>query len=143
MDVQTLFLLPGGDTAVAEARRHVRFVGLGWCPQLLECALLATSEIVTNAVLHGGDQVSLVVRTTAETIRVEVYDNGHTLFGPPLASDGRVADAGTAAGVHAHDELSVGGRGLHIVDVLSQRWGVIQAQQLPGKAVWFEISPTS
>lgn len=124
-----------GQAAPAVAREYVRHVGTDWDSDVLESALLATSELVTNATLYGGDVWTLDVHTSNGVIRVEVYDSGRT---PPawLGPAGRLP--GAAAAVCADRDLSLGGRGLHIVDSLSDRWGV--TEQSPGKTVWFEMS---
>lgn len=56
-------------------------------------------------------------------MRVEVYDSGRT----PPAWLGPTGDGvGNAGGVRPDDDLSLDGRGLHIVETLSERWGVRQ-----------------
>lgn len=119
-----------GAVGPSVARRYLRYLGADWDEDMLESALLVTSELVTNAMLHGGDPTTLDVRTSAGTMRLEVYDSGRT---PPawlgLTGDG----LGNAGGVRSDDDLSLDGRGLHIVETLSERWGV--RQQPPGKVV--------
>jgi anti-sigma regulatory factor (Ser/Thr protein kinase) len=87
---------------------------------------LATSELVTNAVRHGGlsldDGIALIVDIENDIVRVDVEQ-------PTSASGARVVEA---PGVD-------GGFGLGIVDAVSERWGVTEGQ--PGH-VWFEISTT-
>ena len=86
-----------------------------------ECAVLLVSELVTNAMRHGGEPIRLVANITASGLRVEVYDGNVDAF--PAIRDLR-PDA-------------PGGRGLRLVDALADRWGTIAAGE--GKCVWFEI----
>ena len=152
MDGKILRPLPGGDTAPAVARRYVREVGAAWATDLLESVLLVTSELVTNAVRHGAGEVTLVVRTSTQTIRVEVCDGGVEPVpqpaGDPIhgAAHGAGGDGGDRRdGADRRDsrQVSEGGRGLYIVDAVAGRWGVTYAHEPPGKVVWFEMGPSS
>jgi anti-sigma regulatory factor (Ser/Thr protein kinase) len=86
-----------------------------------EVTVLLVSELVTNAMQHGGAPIRLVADTTPSGLRVEVYDGSTDVF--PALRDTR-ADA-------------PGGRGLRLVDTLADRWGSTSAED--GKCVWFEI----
>jgi anti-sigma regulatory factor (Ser/Thr protein kinase) len=79
------------------------------------------SELVTNAVIHAGSDVEVMVRLTATAARVEVTD---------ASTDGVAPRDATA------DEDS--GRGLALVGNLARRWGV-RAAPGGGKTVWFEV----
>jgi anti-sigma regulatory factor (Ser/Thr protein kinase) len=82
-------------------------------------AMLAVSELVTNAVVHGGEPISLTCRHSSGTLRIEVFDSD------PLMS---LRDP------NADDQT--GGRGLPILAALSDRWG---CGAVPGgKVVWAE-----
>lgn len=117
--------------APQEARRWVASV----CEELgrddlVECAELGVSELVTNALLHAGAPIHVRVRGTAEHPRVEVSDSSHE---PPTLSPDPETEA---------DELmSTFGRGLRIVARCSIAWGA--AIEPEGKVVWFEptVSP--
>ena len=90
----------------------------------LECAQAAdlmTSELVTNAVLHGTGRLTFGVRTDSRLCRVEVGDDD---TGRPRVS--------------VADEVAEGGRGMLIVDALASDWGVVERG--PGKVVWFEVA---
>jgi anti-sigma regulatory factor (Ser/Thr protein kinase) len=110
--------------APAEARREVRALPLpeGAREQL---ALLVT-ELVNNAVLHGGaaaeSRVSLKVSLRSGRIRVEVSDSGTGFDAPAHISP---------------DPLAVGGQGLLIVAALSDAWGVLRGPK--GCTVWCEV----
>lgn len=115
-----------GPRGVHDARRQVvqvcRDIGR---EDLIECAELGVSELVTNALLHGADPIQVRVRGTWDHPRVEVRDasvEGPVLPGP-LALD---AD---------DDLLLTFGRGLSIVARASVAWGADIEQD--GKVVWF------
>jgi anti-sigma regulatory factor (Ser/Thr protein kinase) len=92
---------------------------------LVECAQLGVSELVTNALLHAGVPIQVRVRGTMEHPRVEVSDISHE---PPAVN---------AEGDSEADELmSTFGRGLRIVARCSNAWGA--AIEPDGKVVWFE-----
>jgi DNA-binding NarL/FixJ family response regulator len=88
---------------------------------LTDTVTLLVSELVTNAVLHAGSQVEVMVRLTATAARIEVTDDSVEELAPRDAAD---------------DEDS--GRGLALVGTLARRWGVRPAPER-GKTVWFEI----
>jgi anti-sigma regulatory factor (Ser/Thr protein kinase) len=85
-------------------------------------AILLTSELVTNAIVHAGSSIELVVRAHAAVVRVEVIDGDPR---PPLR---RVLEGDTNSG-----------RGLNLVEALATVWGV---DHVPGdgKRVWFEVA---
>ena len=85
---------------------------------------LLISEIVANAVHLDSGSVEVSLSPVDHRLRVEVRDHGE---GMP-----EVLDPGA-------DEVS--GRGLLIVDRVSDRWGIDQF--LPGKIVWFELAEPS
>ncbi len=118
--------LQGGPRAAWRARRLVEAELKGRVPAgvLPDVALLVT-ELVANGVRHGGADESSAVdvrfagRETA--LHVEVAN--------PVRANGVV-------GPRAPDMVGGGGLGLHIVDRLASRWGVIDE---PCTTVWFEL----
>lgn len=86
-----------------------------------DTAVLLTSELVTNAVLHGRSDVRITVRATATGVRVEVADDNDR---PPV----RQSD----------DETALSGRGLSLVEHTATRWGVTVPEI--GKVVWFYLA---
>ena len=91
------------------------------CPDdLIERALLLTSELVTNAYRHAHTEARLSIRCDDARVRIEVHDGG--------SGDVRLRplDAGRTDG-----------RGLHIVDALADRWGHHPVGQ--GAVVWVEL----
>ena len=109
--------------AVGEARRFVTAaVKAEGCAELASTAALLSSELATNAVIHGDAGFAMRVAWTGEGVRIEVYDDGG---GDPVELQA--------------DPTSDRGRGLKIVDALSTRWGVAPHPDGIGKTVWFEL----
>ncbi|MYZ11474.1 ATP-binding protein [Streptomyces sp. SID2999] len=116
---------PKARASVSKARKFVRlFADCIGADGLADDLALIVSELVTNAVLHGrtapGRQVEVTLDHSAGRVRVEVRDTGE---GMPRRRP-RVP-------------LAVSGRGLEIVDSLSEKWGV--TAQIVGKTVWAEL----
>lgn len=86
----------------------------------LEDGLLAVSELVTNAVLHGRDPIQVAVVVTGDCVRAEVRD------GSPVSPSFSMLDP-----------TAVTGRGLMLISAASDRWGV--EPRPDGKSVWFEL----
>lgn len=107
-------------TSASIARRAVLDTLDKWGHEgLREDAALLVSELVTNAVVHGGGKVEVAVLLIADRVRVEVHDHGKGLpVGP--------------------DEPDESGRGLLIVDAVASAWGVEAGDD--GKRVWFELA---
>jgi anti-sigma regulatory factor (Ser/Thr protein kinase) len=86
--------LPGTATDPADARRLVR-TGLEdqADSEALDLLLVAVSEVVTNAVVHGGTDVRLSVAWDGGVAHVEVSDGSpslpHAIAGPVDADRGR------------------------------------------------------
>jgi anti-sigma regulatory factor (Ser/Thr protein kinase) len=118
--------LARGPRGVQDARRWV----VQTCEDigrqdLIECAELGVSELVTNAVLHGADPIQVRVRGTREHPRVEVRDA--SVEGPILPGP---------LGLDPDDDLLLTfGRGLSIVARSSDAWGA--EIESDGKVVWF------
>ena len=117
--------LGSGPRGVQDARRWVvdtcHEIGRG---DLVECAELGVSELVTNALLHASPPLTVRVRGTREHPRVEVRDGS--------------TDLPVMPGSEPHDEddlLLTFGRGLSIVARCSGAWGVEVEED--GKVVWF------
>jgi len=87
---------------------------------VIDTAVLLTSEAVTNAVLHGRSIVRVRVEVTSGRVHVGVSDDNsrHPRLQPQ--------DAG-----------ALDGRGMQILQLVATRWGV-DRQDL-GKVVWFEL----
>jgi anti-sigma regulatory factor (Ser/Thr protein kinase) len=109
---------PGG---VRVARRFVRTIvdGLLDDEQVATVELL-TSELVTNAVLHGKGEPVLAVEVDEDRVRVAVHDDLPEV--PVVRNPG---------------PLAASGRGMQLIDTLAARWGVEPDEK--GKDVWFEL----
>lgn len=88
---------------------------------VLDDALLLTTELVTNAVIHARSAVSVTVRRGVERLRIEVADTGPGA----LRFRGARDDAQT-------------GRGLQLLEAIASSWGTSAFEA--GKLVWFELS---
>ncbi len=123
--------LGSGPRGVQDARRWV----VSTCheigrEELVECAELGTSELVTNALLHALAPISVRVRGTREHPRVEVRDSSTDL--PIMPTEEPASE---------DDLMLTFGRGLTIVARCSAAWGVDLDED--GKTVWFtpSVSP--
>lgn len=112
--------LPASEQAPEIARRVVaaRFEG-ELDPRQLEDARLLTSELVTNAVIHGRGPVKLTALLDEDRLMIEVVDQGD----------------GFERVVREQGLEAVGGNGLNIVDALASRWGIHKGSS----HVWFEL----
>ena len=88
--------------------------------ELADTAALLVSEVVTNAVLHAGTEITIRCRTSAACVRIEVTDSSPVI-----------------PGRRNYGEEASTGRGLELVELLASRWGI---DTLPGgKTLWFEL----
>ena len=118
-------VLRGGVNAAREARQAIAAHSAALPPSVQDDLSLLVTELVTNAVLHGGAAgdrpVEMEFLQVGSKIRVEVLDPGRD-FEPPART--RNGD-------------SNGGWGLFLVDRIAERWGVCPAPA--GTCVWFEV----
>ncbi|WP_432505446.1 ATP-binding SpoIIE family protein phosphatase [Kineococcus arenarius] len=116
-------VLPPDPRAVATARDHLRITLDAWgLVRIADEAELVVSELVTNAVLHTGCGTALTVRHDPLAARLCLgVDDSSTSHPLPRG---------------AGDE-ALSGRGMHIVDVLAERWWV--SPRGDGKTVWAEL----
>jgi anti-sigma regulatory factor (Ser/Thr protein kinase) len=126
MQAAQQWVLPKEPTSPGLARRHLRSSMTDVPADLLDIALLLTSELVTNAVKYGGENIVLVLADEARLLRVEVRDDGRH-----------------APRIGAAENHDLGGRGLLLVESLASEWGTSPADHEPGKAVWFILRKPS
>jgi hypothetical protein len=118
--------LPG---AVPCARLHARLVLAEWgLKALADTGELAVSELVTNAVCasaglpeaqHSLPTVRMWLSADHERVLVQVWDADHQLPVPQQP-----------------DPDAAHGRGLLLVESLSEAWGTYRPQRVIGKIVW-------
>jgi GAF domain-containing protein len=117
------FDLPADPTSPGRARAAVLGVLAEWgLDGLADSAVLLVSEIVTNGVRHAGTGLRLTLtRPAVDRLRIAVTD-----WAP-------------RAGVHVRPSSrdAEGGRGLFLVDHLSDGWGSVSDDAR--KTVWFEL----
>lgn len=123
------FILAGRESSVSVARYIVTACLPGWDRNLVDTAVLLTSEVVTNAVVHPvpARTLSLVRLRVApleylRALRVEVTDRGA---------------AGTLPSVQHVGVTAEHGRGLALVEALSAAWGADVNDTTT--TVWFEL----
>jgi serine phosphatase RsbU (regulator of sigma subunit)/anti-sigma regulatory factor (Ser/Thr protein kinase) len=110
---------------IATARQHLRDLLHDWpSEEQLDAAVLLLSEMLTNVLVHTDADALLVAEVTGEPgerrIRVEVTDHGDDL--PHKRRPGEMASSG---------------RGLMLVEMLADAWGV--APRGEGKSIWYEV----
>lgn len=119
-------MFPAEPASVAQARQHLVEALEDWGEAAaVEVVELLVSELVTNAVLHAGSPVELVVRRQPGRVRVEVGD-----------------DSSMAPHRRDSDEEATVGRGVDMVEMLAEQWGV-DTDVADGKVVWFEVSASA
>ncbi|GIG92614.1 SpoIIE family protein phosphatase [Plantactinospora endophytica] len=89
--------------------------------QVVGSAVLCTSELTTNALLHAGTAARVEIDLSPERLLVSVADSG---------TRGAVTRART-------EKLSSRGRGLGLIEQLSDAWGTDPTVR--GSTVWFEM----
>jgi anti-sigma regulatory factor (Ser/Thr protein kinase) len=114
--------------AVAAARRFVQETLNSWQlsghDELVADAVLLTSELVTNALVHAGTSIQLMCRLDDAAVEVSVLDRHPARMIPDPPSGSAEADR-------------PGGRGLLLPAALSSSWGVTYAPT--AKVVWFRL----
>jgi anti-sigma regulatory factor (Ser/Thr protein kinase) len=110
--------------AASAARRALETLGWELDRAQFHVAALLTTELVANAVQHAGKnshgEVRLEAAVAEDHIRVSVGDDG----------------SGFVPAARAPDEPLDCHWGLHLIDRLADRWGVVTE---PRTLVWFEL----
>lgn len=121
MPAQTSVDIDRDPTAPAAARRAVEAFGASLDPTVVPDVKLLVSELISNSVKYGRDgTVQLILRSDGpQHVHVEVVDQGVGFV--PAARD--------------RPKTEPGGWGLHMVEALTERWGVREGST----HVWFEI----
>ena len=126
---QSQRLYPRREPSVSSARRELRRVLDEWgAGDLLDAAELVLSELFTNAIVHAAprntSQVLVQLHLSAGLLRIAVSD-GDRYHQPHKADNWTTGE---------------GGRGLLLVEALSERWGVEPRLVGVGKTVWAELA---
>jgi len=110
---------PSETRAVSDARKFV--LTAGEVPEAAcDDVALLVSEVASNAVLHARSPFTVEVERNGSNLRVAVTDNSVVM---PVVKN--LSNEATT------------GRGLRILSLLAQAWGVEPSDE--GKTVWFEI----
>ncbi|WP_327728750.1 SpoIIE family protein phosphatase [Streptomyces sp. NBC_00487] len=114
---------------IAGARQQVRELLHDWsCGDQVDSAVLLVSEMLTNVLVHTDADALLVAEMTGDggkrRMRIEVTDASDDL--PHKRHPG---------------ELASSGRGLVLMDMLADAWGVDPRGE--GKSIWFELYETA
>jgi PAS domain S-box-containing protein len=113
------YQLPPEQEAVAASRRLVATTLRQWeIPRgVIDDVVLLTSELVTNAIIHGRPPIELRLRRMGSDLLLEVIDSATLLprKRQPTPDDEH-------------------GRGLQIVELLADRWGTRATER--GKSMW-------
>lgn len=114
-------VLPAEPPSIRAARRLVLTATEGWADDdLVDAALVVTSELATNATLHAQTGFTIVVLRDRAYLRIEVHDGSQRLPRRKRYSD-----------------ESATGRGLPLVEALSTLAGADRTDA--GKVVWAEL----
>ncbi|PWU46828.1 histidine kinase [Micromonospora sp. S4605] len=115
--------VPAEPTAPSRVRHWMsgQLTEWGVADSVIGAAVLCTSELTTNALLHAGTAARVEIDLSPERLLVSVADSG---------TRGTVTRAQT-------DTLSSRGRGLGLIEELSDAWGTDPTVR--GSTVWFEI----
>lgn len=108
--------------SVGGARRFADEVLRGLPGETLEAVRLMVSELATNSIRHARTGFHLVITRRRKSVRIEVTD---LAGGTPAAQSVGPTDPS--------------GRGLAIVEMLSDAWGVEYATATD-KTVWFTLA---
>jgi anti-sigma regulatory factor (Ser/Thr protein kinase) len=114
--------LPADHQSPAQARAAVREVlAEAGLVELLDEALLLTTELSTNGIVHARTDIDVDVLADDTGVTVTVTDFRKGTIGPATPPD----------------HLSEGGRGLLLVDQFASAWGTTHNED--SKEVWFRL----
>jgi anti-sigma regulatory factor (Ser/Thr protein kinase) len=108
--------------SVAAARRFATEALSDLPADLLEAVELMVSELATNCIRHANSPFDLTLVKARGEVRIEVTDR-----------------AGGRPELRSPAPSEPSGRGLQIVKMLSETWGVEQ-RAAAGKTVWFTVA---
>ena len=114
---------PAVGPSVLAARQFVYNNVTGIPRELADALVVIASELASNCVRHGATTFEIRVDQTPEQIRIEAEDDG---AGEPVLR---------SPGPH-----ETSGRGLQIIRVLANAWGVEREPGAKSKTVWATLS---
>jgi anti-sigma regulatory factor (Ser/Thr protein kinase) len=116
--------LPSGPRAAAAGRSAVRAVLRDWGyrdEEWIHTAQVVATELVANAVRHAGGCLGLAVSARGGVVTISALD-------------------GAAAAPLRREPSAAGGRGIVLVEALTEAWGVEPLER--GKRVWARLRPS-
>jgi anti-sigma regulatory factor (Ser/Thr protein kinase) len=116
-------LVPAESTGPSRVRQWMRARLREWSvpDPVIGAAILCTSELTTNALLHAGTPAQVHIDLSTQRLLVSVADTGTRGSVTPTKAD----------------TMSSRGRGLGLIEELSDAWGTDPSVR--GATVWFEI----
>lgn len=121
---------PAQPESVPAGRHFLTMTLMEWdLTGLVETVALASSEVLTNAVVHARTAFEVEVRAR-EHLVVSVHDGG------PLWTGAAAGGLPQPLALPGWDVES--GRGLALVEAVSDAWGV--RRDVHGKTVWFSLA---
>lgn len=127
--MQFSFDIPAEPVAAQRARATLERVSGATDPDVLDTLKLLVTELVTNSIRHcrvpdKGWSIAVSVEVREGVVHVEVSDPGGGFHRDPATPS----------------PLEVSGRGLYLVDQMTDRWGIDN----DGKTrVWFDLPAVS
>lgn len=114
------YRFPHTTESVTAARHLVHDLLAGSPSQMVDAVEMMVSELATNCIRHTRSAFTLSFDLTDQRVRIDVTDRGRgdVLLRSPAPTE-------------------PSGRGLRIVDLLSDEWGVDPTPH--GKSVWFTV----
>ena len=114
---------------ISGARQELRAIMHDWAsPDQVDAAVLLASELLANVLVHTDVEGALVAAMSgtpgSRRLRIEVADRSDEL-----------------AHRRSPGEMASSGRGLILLDLLSDRWGM--QPRGDGKAIWFDLDESS
>jgi anti-sigma regulatory factor (Ser/Thr protein kinase) len=114
---------PNTPGSVTSARRFVQERLDGAPRDVADAVTVMTSELATNSIRHAETDFVVAIDLTPAAVRVEVTDGGD---GEPV--------------IREPEPTAPSGRGLYIVEQLSDDWGIRPTAEGDAKTVWFTVS---
>jgi Histidine kinase-like ATPase domain len=126
-------------SAVPCARLHAKSVLWEWgLESFMESVELIVSEITTNAVAAvaglTGSRYQGLWRPGVPPVRVGIYSDKERVLIEVWDGDDHLPEA------QEHDPLAENGRGLLLVETLSEKWGAYRPEGTSGKVVWASLT---